>query len=379
MAGIENMVSGFLDKAAGGIGAAASAANGVAGLIDGIFGFSAKRQYKNQKKLMEQQQNYWKEQQEILAGQQLEQWNRENEYNDPTNYYKRLMQGVDSNGLSKAAVLGDQPGGTVGQSGHQPAPAAGSGVGLGSSTLQPIGSASSLSNLKQRSEINLIEAQADEARARAGTAGSQQLLNEANIAVADANARLINEQALSEPVRRALTSQQEIYQKFQNDAFDARNEAEIRKMVSEAYDAFQRGSKTGKEANWVDKQAEASLKATYAMIALNGAQAIAQQKLADLYGAQYVSQLNDNEQWSRTIDSIVKRIETEARFAGIPFMSQALSSIGHVSPSGALALESAKLMNGPDFIDMLVRSLVDAGKQASIDSRRKSYKRPLKK
>ena len=374
MAGIENMANSFLDKAAGGVGAAASAANGVAGLIDGIFGFSAKRQYKNQKKLMEQQQNYWKEQQEILAGQQLDQWNRENEYNDPTNYYKRLLQGTDANGLSKAAVLGDQPGGTVGQSGHQQVPASGSGVGLGSSTLQPIGSASSLSNLKQRSEIANIDALTNMYNTQAGVAGSQQRLNEANIAVADANARLINEQALSEPVRRALTSQQEIYQKFQNSAFDARNEAEIRKLVSDAYDAFQRGSKTGKEANWVDKQAESSLKATYAMIALNGAQAIAQQKLADLYGAQYVSQLNDNEQWSRTIDSIVKRIETEARFAGVPFMSQAVSSIGHITVPGYGALGVSSVSSGHDLLEALTSQLFESGKPP-----RSSFKRPLKK
>lgn len=109
------------------------------GALDSVFGWSQKRQEKSQQRLMEQQQNYWKEQNEILYNQQVEQWNRENAYNDPTNAYNRLLAGADANGISKAAVLG--------KSGSQVQSQSASGVNMPGNTSMPSTSGAPQSNI----------------------------------------------------------------------------------------------------------------------------------------------------------------------------------------------------------------------------------------
>lgn len=109
------------------------------GALDSVFGWSQKRQENSQKRLMEQQQNYWKEQNQILNQQQLDQWNRENIYNDPTNAYRRLLDAADANGISKAAILG--------KSGSQVQSQSASGVKMPGSTSMPSTSGAPQSNI----------------------------------------------------------------------------------------------------------------------------------------------------------------------------------------------------------------------------------------
>lgn len=207
---MSDITNGF-DKFLGSAGGALKLANGVTGLVDGIFGISAKRQENAQKRLMDKQQDQWKEQQGILNDYMLEQWNRENEYNDPTNYYKRLLQGADANGISKAGVLGDMPGGMVGQSASKNTPGGNTGTGVGSPSALGLGESSSLAGLRQRAEIANLESQTEANLAQAGLnrekTGTESvhrgyLSSLQNYYLAAEN--LVKEQALSEPAKRAL-------------------------------------------------------------------------------------------------------------------------------------------------------------------------------
>ena len=94
-----------IDSILGSTNTGMSVASGAAGFLDSIFGWSAKRQNKYQNQLMDKQFNQQKEFYQMQLEDQLEQWNRENEYNDPTNAYKRLVNGLERNGLNKALAI----------------------------------------------------------------------------------------------------------------------------------------------------------------------------------------------------------------------------------------------------------------------------------
>lgn len=247
MADIQNMpssqassqLSNSFDKFVGSTGSGLSVANSAAGLIDSIFGFSARRQQKMQKELMSQSQDYWKEQQDILAQQQLDQWNRENEYNDPTNYYKRLMAGAQANGITKqAALMGEQPG-SVGTAAHDSQPAAGSGVSApGGSSLLPIGSAASLSNLRQRAEISNLESLSNLYDKESGLTDARTTTEQLEWSVRDSVFRLNNAlsgQASSQAsLNKVLTDIQKINKKYAEDT----NLASINNLNAQAASCF---------------------------------------------------------------------------------------------------------------------------------------------
>lgn len=180
------------------------------GALDSVFGWSAKRQENAQKRLMDKQQDQWKEQQQILADQQLEQWNRENEYNDPTNYYKRLFEGAAANGINPKALIGDSAPGSVGVSSPKNAPGSTSIPGVGGVQQQSIASGI-IDGMRQRAEISNIDALTDKYKAEAGLSREKSdtesvqrgyLGSLQNYYMAAEN--LVNEQALSEPAKRAV-------------------------------------------------------------------------------------------------------------------------------------------------------------------------------
>lgn len=281
MGDINNFGNNF-DKIAGSVGSAASAAGGVLGVLDGIFGWSAKRQERAQKRMMDKQQDQWKEQQEILAQQQLDQWNRENEYNDPTNYYKRLLQGADSNGISKAAVLGNTPSGSVGQSATGVSATGSTGSGLGSVSLSPIGSSLTLGNLKQRAEINYLDALSDQARAGADKSRSDITLNDFQKPILEKTASLLDEQILSEQSRRALTEAQEALTSLQVDNYQSITDAQLSETWARIAKLEIETANAEKEGKYIEEQAKANLEALKAQVAVSMSTIVLQKAQAEL-------------------------------------------------------------------------------------------------
>lgn len=280
--------SGF-DKAMGSVGAGLSVANAATGFLDGIFGWSAKRQERAQKRLMQQQQAYWKEQQSILALQQLDQWNRENEYNDPTNYFKRLMAGAEANGLSKAAVLGDQPGGSVGvsASGVQ-SPGSTSAPGAGSPSLLGLGSASSLANLRQRAEIENIDADTMQKKMNAGLLDALTTTEHINWSLMETKEKLYkadiankSQDTLLKRANTAYTStlnrianiEEEFTREFKNqdktlrDLNIRKTEMEIGRGFAETIESLQRSSLVDYEKNKILSEIEYNMQAAALQVA----------------------------------------------------------------------------------------------------------------
>lgn len=291
----------------------------IIGSIDSLFGFSQRRQENAQKRLMEQQQQYWNQQNEILYNQQVEQWNRENAYNDPTNAYKRLLDGAEANGLSKAQVLNG--------AGSQVQSQGASGVKMPGSTSLPSTSGAPvysmgqgvMNSMRQLAEIDLMESQAQENRSRAGLQGAQTDYTLRSFGLLEANERLILEKALSEPVRRALDSANAALLQAQENRLARLTPYEIdnfvttsiRNMVS-SLESYERGRYISKEIEWYDRQAQSNLDRTQSEIELNAAIAKVQQELVEKYDAETVQQILESEVYRDTIDAIKGRIESES-------------------------------------------------------------------
>lgn len=218
-----------IEKTLGTIGSGVKLANGVAGLVDGIFGISAKRQENAQKRLMDKQQEQWKEQQSVLNDYMLAQWNRENEYNDPTNYYKRLLQGADANGISKAGVLGDMPSGNVGVSASKNTAGGNAGTGVGSPSALGLGDSSSLAGLRMRAEIENIESQTAKNYADAGLSDAKTTTEQLIWNVKQSEFDLNNALAGKAKEERNVLKQEKIYKENQNRVFDAVTQSELTK------------------------------------------------------------------------------------------------------------------------------------------------------
>lgn len=196
--------------------------SGLGGIISGLdsfLGISANRQLKHQQRLMQQQQSYWKQQQQILNDYQLEQWNRENEYNDPTNYYDRLFNAADVHGINKNVLLGGVSG-NVGQSATGVrVPGSTSVPGVGGVSQQSIGAGMSvlMQGMRQRAEIENIQSQTDKNRADAGLSlektESESVLRSylgALTTTQEFTQKLLHEQTLTEGVERSLKDMQRL-------------------------------------------------------------------------------------------------------------------------------------------------------------------------
>lgn len=216
----------FLDNAGGLI-------SGAVGAIDSIFGISQRRQENAQKRLMEQQQQYWNQQNEILYNQQVEQWNRENEYNDPTNAYKRLLDGAEANGLSKAQVL-NGAGSQVQSQGASGVSAPGS-VATPSTSGAPVYSMGQgvMNSMRQLAEIDLMESEAEKNRSSVGLQDAQTGYYK-ELAVTTANlGNLHLAQEATEKQKAESLRLQNIGQEINNRTLAQKNEAELTKLWKE--------------------------------------------------------------------------------------------------------------------------------------------------
>lgn len=233
----ESKSNGF-DKLLGSAGGALKVANGVAGLVDGIFGISAKRQEKAQQRLMDKQQDQWKEQQSVLNDYMLAQWNRENEFNDPTNYYKRLLDGADANGISKAGVLGNMPSGNVGVSASKNTAGGNVGTGVGSPSALGLGDSSSLAGLRQRAEIENIESQTTRNLAEAGLSEARITTEQLQWNIQQSIYKLNNNLADLYVKDGKLKDSLVTYQDKVNSVFDVRNAAELDSIRAGIFESF---------------------------------------------------------------------------------------------------------------------------------------------
>lgn len=304
--------SGFL-SALGPIGAGIDMASGVAGALDSIFGWSAKRQHRMQKELMDKQQDQWKQQQEILNKAQLDQWTRENEYNDPTNYLKRLLDGADNNGLSKAAVLGELAGGSVGMSATGvSAPGSTSMPGAGGSTLLPFSSSNILSAMRQRAEISNIESQTEKNKVESGVLGAQKLVYERNaVYTATLNDKSLQE-TMTEKERTTAQRLSNILTQFDVDVAKPMTDARLRKLYAEVSSIELSNESHSINNRSLDERNQAVLSQSKTQSQLNVALALYYQVQSKLHGAQYVAQLQHNEHWNRTVSAIEAKIQNDA-------------------------------------------------------------------
>lgn len=224
----------FLAGAVPGSGLVSAGVN----LLDSLFGFSANRQHRHQKELMDKQQSQWLEQFNLLQEKALEQWNRENEYNDPSNAFKRLLQGAEVNGITKSAVLGGHIGGVSGQTNSsfdaQGNTAMTSTAGSG---LLPMGSPAVLGSMKQRAEISLLEAQAEKMKAETESEYTHRQLMRSQ----EGHFRTLQtynaDMTLDGPFRRASMAAQEWYHYKMSD----KAESEALESFANAFYSYERG------------------------------------------------------------------------------------------------------------------------------------------
>lgn len=297
------------------------------GGLDSVFGWSSKRQEKAQKRLMDKQQDQWKEQQQILATQQLEQWNRENEYNDPTNYYKRLLQGADANGISKAGVLGDMPGGSVGQSATGvTAPGSTSPPGVGGVSQQSItaGMNTVLSGMRQRAEIGLIEAQIRNLDQQNKESDSRIDLNKISGKNLTALTEVASNEAVNIKLRNAAleisNSLDAIKLEFARPNAEAdldQKYANIQKAYDEAYKAYHEGRNAELRNKHVDEQALQALAESRAIAGFYIAQTKVQGKLEELYGAEAAQQILESDEYKKGTQDRLTILGAEADWSDV--------------------------------------------------------------
>ena len=289
---------------------ASGVTSAVVGGLDSAFGWSAKRQENAQKRLMDKQQDQWKEQQQILADQQLAQWNRENEYNDPTNYYKRLLQGADANGISKAGALGDMPGGNVGVSQSKNVPGSTSIPGVGGVQQQSIaaGMNTVLAGMRQRAEIANIESQTEKNYADAGLSSERSKSEVINRQYLEAMSNLADDQRLDGKHRRAAMDAKAALDRFTVDNGEALQPFVIDELISRSADAFERSLYTRKRRSTHDREVDSMIAEANSNIQLQGAIKEAYQELTR------ERELN-NEHFEKICSDLAKEVQYNAEMA----------------------------------------------------------------
>lgn len=228
--------------------------SGAVGAIDSIFGFSQRRQENAQKRLMEQQQQYWNQQNEILYNQQVEQWNRENEYNDPTNAYKRLLDGAEANGLSKAQVL-NGAGSQVQSQGASGVSTPGS-VATPSTSGAPVYSMGQgvMNSMRQLAEIDLMESEAEKNRSSVGLQDAQTGYYK-ELAVTTANlGNLHLAQEATEKQKAESLRLQNIGQEINNRTLADKNIAELNKIAAEIDSIIEQAGLTKANKEYREKE-----------------------------------------------------------------------------------------------------------------------------
>lgn len=304
---------------------------GALSLASGIFRPSLKKQYKYQKKYLDDQTAASKELYDY-------QFRNESEYNDPSNYLKRLMDGADANGLSKSAVL---DGGAAGQSGvqHQGMPSSGSGTSydfaasdLGSKLMQNSLIGAQIRNLDSQSNKNNKEAGAG------GTMDADINLKNSLAEQAANNSDLLREKALSEPIRRGLDSVNAALMQLQVDNYQSITDANIKKILSEAEKAWNESVLKGKESNFYDRLAKQQIAESNAKIVYNLAASKAQKALTAKYGAEAFGQKLQNGFMSQSFQDRLKQIVNDAKYAKLKPYLEYLDT--NTKPIGFIRLTS---------------------------------------
>lgn len=340
-----------IEKFEKGVGAGA----GIIGGLDSLFGWSARRQENAQKRLMDKQQSQWKEQQQILADYQLAQWNRENEYNDPTNYYKRLFAGAAANGINPKALIGDSAPGSVGQSATGvTAPGSTSPPGVGGVQQQSIAAGMNqvMAGMRQRAEISLLEAQARNLEQQNKESDSRIDLNRSNQKQMDANTVVLGQAFLTEQERTSLMRCNAVLASFQVNSWQQHNTADLAKKWAEVANLKANTDNKRKEGYWIDSKAQAYLDQSKARVALDIADRLLKNTLRELYGEEKAMQMLENDLYRRTLDSKVKIIDDEARWSGVYQFSQVFDN-----PYTAAALITAR----GDIVEVLTTELANSG------------------
>lgn len=322
MAGIESSLaksSGF-DMVLGGAGAAASGASALTGLLDSIFGWSAKRQYKNAVKLMDKQYGQQMSFYERQLADQLAQWNRENEYNDPTNAYKRLVQGLERNGLNKALAIGGASSGVTASSGHNSSVPSGGSTGLAQSTLLPMGSIQALSNLRQRAEIANIDANTQKTRREAGLVDVQTTNEMLRSSILDAQHTLLSLQSKNVKADTALKTATEALTKLQSQRYNELTDSQIKSNLSNVVSSLSHyiDSVTKRNLSVAQRsQALAAARMYVSTAVLNAARALTERALAEKYGAEAAREKLNNQMFAMNFSHIADKIIAEAELKEI--------------------------------------------------------------
>lgn len=320
MADINSNKGASFDSILGGIGGVSSAASGVVGALDSIFGWSAKRQNKYQNQLMGKQFNQQKEFYQMQLEDQLEQWNRENEYNDPTNAYKRLVNGLERNGLNKALAIGGASSGVTASSGHNSSVPSGGSSGLGSSTLLPMGSVSALANIRQRAEISNIEAQTEKTRKEAGLVDVQTTNEMLRSSVIDAQHTLLQLSAKNTQADTAVKRASESFMKLQQSKYTELTNSQIKQNLASVVSAMANymDSITKRDLSVAQKsQAYAAAQMYVSSALLNAARVETERRLAEKYGSETAHNMMDNQLFAMTFSYAADAIRNRAELTGV--------------------------------------------------------------
>lgn len=315
MAAIESAKPSRFDNALGAVGGATSAASGLAGLFDSIFGWSAKRQYKNAVKLMDKQFGQQMSFYERQLADQLAQWNRENEYNDPTNAYKRLVNGLEKNGLNKALAIGGAGSGVTASSGHNANVPSGGSVGLPQSTLLPIGSVQALANLRQRAEIANIDANTQKTKREAGLVDVQTTNEMLKSSILDAQHTLLGLQSKNVKADTALKVATQCLTKLQSQRYNELTDSQIKSNLSNVVSSLSHyiDSVTKRDLSVAQRsQALAAARMYVSAAVLNAARALTERALTDKYGAETAREKLNNQMFAMNFSHIADRIIAES-------------------------------------------------------------------
>lgn len=154
-----------------GIGAAAGAGGNIVSSVTD-FGQTRRTQNRNYKLNERAAENAY--------ARQLEQWNRQNEYNNPVNSYRRELQGLRDNDLSPGLLYSGAGGAGGGAATDASAPAGSGSSGSGAMSRPPLdfaGAFQAAQGLKEsQSRIDLNRSTAAKADAEAGLVPSQNAL-----------------------------------------------------------------------------------------------------------------------------------------------------------------------------------------------------------
>ena len=285
--------------------------------LDSIFGWSSKRQESAQQRLMDKQQDQWKEQQDLLNQWQLDQWNRENEYNDPTNYYQRLFDAAEKHGINPNLLVQGGTSGNVGTSASGVStPGSTSVPGVGGVSQQSIGGNMNtvLAGMRQRAEIDNIEAQTRNLEQQTTESESRVDLNRTQRDLIQETQNLIRNQALSEETRRDLLLAEKTLRQLNIDNFNRLTDAQVAEAWARVANIHANTAKTDKESKYIEQTAQANIDAIKSQIALNSALYVVNKALAKKYGTETYGISFDNAVKQGSYKSQIDKIVKETQF-----------------------------------------------------------------